>query len=82
MKNKSASLEFSFVPRPAARSRAALGTTVVEFAYDYRGRRCTKKVTVAGTVTPAGTLFLGHRKSRSLFRHFIASAILLAVMTP
>ena len=25
--------------------------TVVECAYDYRGRRCTKKVTVAGTVT-------------------------------
>ena len=25
--------------------------TLVECAYDYRGRRCTKKVTVAGTVT-------------------------------
>ena len=25
--------------------------TLVEYAYDYRGRRCTKKVTVAGTVT-------------------------------
>ena len=37
MKNKSASLEFSFVPRPAARSRAAVGTTVVEGTPDITG---------------------------------------------
>ncbi len=36
--------------RPASFRDVSTGT-LVECAYDYRGRRCTKKVTVAGTVT-------------------------------
>ena len=36
--------------RPVSFRDVSTGT-LVECAYDYRGRRCTKKVTVAGTVT-------------------------------
>lgn len=60
MKNKSASLEFSFVPRPAARSRAALGTTVVEGTPDISG--CA-----AGTQFPYTTNSL-NRYSEIAFR--------------
>ena len=54
--------------RPASFRDVSTGT-LVECAYDYRGRRCTKKVTVAGTAMRPLT-FRHAEKSLMLFYAF------------
>ena len=48
--SKTQCLSYDAKNRPASFRDVSTGT-LVECAYDYRGRRCTKKVTVAGTAT-------------------------------
>ena len=66
--SKTQCLSYDAKNRPASFRDVSTGT-LVECAYDYRGRRCTKKVTVAGTATRPLT-FRHAEKSLMLFYAF------------